>query len=166
MTNSFSAALGALFFCLLCTLFSPMPINFLAAPIVMLFYNASLPCTLWLAFLSGCFCDSLMLSPRFGFLGLSFALTSWLLYNWKFYFFKDSRLTIFIMTYCFSFVCTLVQNILALFFDLPVVLYSAHALFIMPLIDAIFAWTVFSLFPFFWQLYRVHIKRRKQEDEA
>ena len=173
MNNSLSSSLWSLVFCLLLTLFLPcffssVHIHFLSAPIVMLFYNATLVQTLWLSLLSGCFCDSLMTSPRIGFLGLSFAITSWLLYDWRLYFFKDSRSTILIMTYCFSFVLTAVQNVIALFFDLPVAVYSFRwflsDLIFMPLVDAIFAWTLFSLLPFFWQLYRIHRKRRKERD--
>lgn len=171
MSNSLTVSLGALALCLLLTLFTPcffsvVPINFLAAPLVMLFYNSQRSTAVWLAFLSGCFCDSLLLSPRFGFLGLSFALTSWFLYDWRLYFFKDSRLTILIMTYCFSFFSTVVQNIIALFFDLPIAFYSLRSflsdLFFMPLVDALFAWTIFSFFPFLWQLYRIHRRGRKE----
>jgi hypothetical protein len=173
MSTSLLSSLGSLALCLFLTLFAPcffssLPINFLAAPFVMLFYTSTLSTTIWLSFLSGCCVDSLMLSPRFGFLGLSFAVTSWLLYDWRLYFFKDSRLTILIMTYCFSFVCTLIQNIIALFFDLPLSFYSLKwlYLFLMPFFDAIFAWTLFSLFPFVWQLYRIQRKRRKERKTA
>ncbi|MBS0654975.1 MAG: hypothetical protein JSR46_04290 [Verrucomicrobia bacterium] len=173
MTSRFWA-LWSLGFCLLLTLVVPcfsssVRICFVAAPCVLLFYNVSLIQTLWLSLFTGCFCDCFQASPKFGFLGLSFVITSWLLYDWRRLFFKDSLSTIFIMTYCYSFVLTLVQNGVALIFDLPTTTYSLRwalcDLGLMPLIDALFAWTCFALVPFCWKRYRLHLKRRKRSEE-
>lgn len=174
MTSRLSTTLQVLGLCLLLTLvvpcfFSSIRIYFLAAPMVMLFYNATRVQTLLISLLCGCYLDALMASPRFGFLGLSFAITSWFLYDWRLYFFKDSRSTILIMTYCFSFLLTIVQNVVALIFDLPTPVYSLSWVFsdlvVMPLVDAFFAWTFFSLVPSIWQFYRLYMKRRKEREE-
>lgn len=142
---------------LLLPYFSTLPINFFVWPLVRLFYTASLPVVLFIGLLVGCWNDVMMGSPRFCFLGFSTLLTCWLLYDLKSYFFKDAASTLPLLCYLFSFVLYLVQSLVALLFDLSS--FSLIDLFLMSGIDVLYAWIVFALFPFFWQMY----VRKKRE---
>ncbi|MDB6081107.1 MAG: mreD [Chlamydiia bacterium] len=132
-------------------------INFFVPPLVIAFYFVSLPTAAWLSLLFGLILDGVQLLPRFGFLGSSYLITCLILYQWRLYFFKDAFSTVPIMTYLFSFICTLVQALSAHLFDLPSFSLTIHwfvsDVLIMPLLDAAYALSVFSLPHFVYRQY-------------
>lgn len=129
--------------------FSRVEISFLIAPVVISFYFVSSTTAAWLAFGAGCLLDCLHVLPRLGFLGSAYLGAALIVYPWRLFFFKESLSTLPIMTYLFSFFTTLIQPLLALFFDLPSFTFSLHWFFtdclIMPLVDAAYACLFFSL---------------------
>lgn len=151
---------------LLLPLFWSVQLIYVGAPIVMLFYNSSLSLCLWISLVSGCLLDSLVHSPRFGFLGLTFLLTARILYPWHLYFFKDSKVTLPAMTYLFSLIAHLVELVIALFFDLSLPRTSIADFFLLPFLDVGFLMSVFVLPSFLWQLYRLSRHRRRYSDDS
>ena len=141
-------------------------VAFAMAPLVMLFYNASIAICLWSALLSGLALDAIELTPKFGFLGLSYLLTSRLLYPARLYFFKDSHSTLPIMTFLFSFIAGFIEVLVALFFDISLPKCGPLDLLAQPLVDAFFAIIVFMLPSFIWHQYRQRVSRRRYSDDT
>ena len=165
MPYTLSRSLVALFIGVILTSIFPS-ICFVVGPICMLFYNTSLTVCLWAALGSGLLLDAIELSPRFGFLGLVFLLAARLLFGARLYFFKDSFITLPVMTYLFSLLAKCIELPIALFFDISIPKTNLEALFIQPFVDAIAAVCVFSLPSFLWQQYRQKIKRRRYSDDT
>ena len=167
MANNKLFSFVALFCSLLATILFPtiggLTITYTAAPLVMLFYNASQVTCLWTALLCGLFVDAIELSPSFGFLGLSFLLTAQILYPFRLYFFKDSNITLPVMTFFFSFLSGCIELLLALFFDITIPKVQGEWLFVLPVADAVMSMVMFMLPSFLWHQYRVKVSRRRQE---
>ncbi len=155
-------SLFALAVSLLAALIYPTGITYVALPLVMLMYNASLSTCLWLALFSGLLVDAIELSPRLGFLGLSYVLTCRILYPVRLYFFKDSFITFPVMTLLFSFILQAVILLVALFFDLTVPKMD----FVSPFVDALFGTCVFVLPTLFWDQYRLRQRRKRYSDDT
>ena len=131
--------------------FPKISINFVIAPLIMLMYRASYSLTVTLALLCGLYIDCLWLSVRLGIFAASFLLTMRLIYPCRLYFFADTSVTLVGMTYLFSALSSLMQRLLALFFEQA----STHTIgrwflsdvCIMPLFDALYALVVFAIVP-------------------
>ena len=141
-------------------------LTFCAAPIVMLMYNASLRRCLWLSFFAGLALDAITLSPRFGFLALSYLVTCQMLYPMRLYFFKDSFVTLPVMTFLFSIISQGFEVLIALFFDISLPHTTLKSLFSLALMDAAFATAIFLLPSLIWHLYRQRIARRRYSEDS
>lgn len=140
------------------TLFFPsLNIQFFSAFLVFIIYKESLTSALTWAIFAGFILDLTAYSLHFGFLPLSLALTTLLLYDKKRHFFLDSLTTFPIMTTLFSSLSTL---LLALFAQIPLSLnWIASDIILMPLLDGIAAFLVYTL-PFIY----FGTKRRRGEE--
>lgn len=143
-----------------------LPVEYVAPPLVMLFYSASLGACLWAALVSGLVLDAIELTPRLGFLGLSFLLSCRMLYPVRLYFFKDSSITLPVMTFLFSFLAGCTEILVALFFDISVPKTHWGQLLLLPAVDACLALAVFMLPTFLWHQYRVRRARRRYSDDT
>lgn len=161
MATSKRTSLLWLLFSLLIACTTSWHITYSAAPLVMLFYNASLGICLWVAFLSGLLVDAVDLSPKFGFLALTYLVTAQLLYPVRLYFFKDSKATLPVMTFFFSFLAQCIQFAVALLLEIPIPKGLVDELMFQPFVDAFFALVVFMLPTFIWHQYRVRRTRRR-----
>jgi hypothetical protein len=138
--------LAPFFVCLAATLIMPalfpsIRLFYLSPFLVMTFYRMRYLKMLIAAFALGLFLDVFSLENRLGLMGLVLVITSGLIYPLKKYFFADKFYTLPLLTYLFGFAFTVIQT----FFMEPL----GYALFteaiIMPLGDALFAFTVFVL---------------------
>lgn len=141
-------------------------VTYVAAPLVMLFYNGSLGLCLWVALASGILLDAVELTPRLGFLGLSYLLSCRMLYPLRLYFFKDSSITLPVMTFLFSFLAGCTEILVALFFDISLPKTQWQHLLLLPLVDAFVSLVVFMLPSFLWHQYRVRRARRRYSDDT
>jgi hypothetical protein len=139
---------------------------FVAAPIIMLFYNGSLSLALWLALIGGLYTDAIELSPRFGLLGLSYLFTARLLYPARLYFFKDSIATLPAMTALFSLLSLCIEPVIALLFDISRPGMHPLDLLLQPVLDSFFAICIFMLPTFLWHQYRLRVSRRRYSDDS
>lgn len=161
----FLLILGILASCVVPTI-GGMHVTYVAAPLVMLFYNASLGMCLWAALLSGVLLDAIELTPRLGFLGLSYLLSCRMLYSLRLFFFKDSNITLPVMTFLFSLLASFTEILVALFFDISIPKTSLEELLVLPIVDAFVALSVFMLPTFLWHQYRVRMSRRRYSDDS
>lgn len=136
--------------------------HYIAAPLVMLMYNTTLLQTLWFACLGGLLVDGLTLSPRLGFLALSYLISCRLLYHCRLYFFKDSKMTLAAMTFLFSLVTGIVGMVIALFFNIPLASIRLSDLFVRPIEDMLYAFVVFELSSILWLQYRLQLRRKRK----
>lgn len=143
-----------------------LPVAYVAAPLVMLCYNGSLALCLWASLASGVLLDAIELTPRLGFLGLSYLLSCRMLYPLRLYFFKDSIITLPIMTFLFSFLAGCIEILVALFFDISIPKMHWEHLLLLPVVDAFVAVSVFMLPSFLWDQYRVRRARRRYSDDT
>jgi hypothetical protein len=141
-------------------------LSFVATPLVMLMYNARASVLYWVALFTGLTLDIIEMSPRLGFLGLAYLLSSWWLFPWRVYFFKDSKITLPVMTFLFSVGTSLAELLIALFFDLAISHPAPSWFFLNPLSNAAVSIVVFVLPSYFWQLYRERIRRRRCSDDT
>ncbi len=165
MPNTLSRSFVALFVSVILSCIFPS-ICFVAAALVMLFYNASLTVCLWAALGCGLLLDAIELSPRFGFLGLVFVVSCRCLFGARLYLFKDSFITLPVMTYFFSFLSKIIELPIALFFDISIPKTNLEALFLLPFVDAVASIIVFSLPSFLWHKYRQVLNRRRYSDDT
>jgi len=140
--------------------------HYIIAPLVMLMYNSTLLFTLWFALLGGLALDALTLSPRLGFLALTYLVSCRLLYPYRLYFFKDSKITLPVMTFFFSLLASLLEFGMALFFAIPVQALRLWDLLLGPIYDVAFALVVFELSSFVWVQYRVYLRRRRCANDS
>ncbi|MBS0635064.1 MAG: hypothetical protein JSR37_06345 [Verrucomicrobia bacterium] len=166
MANSARTSILLLVLSLFFACISGKPITFIAGPMVMLLYNASLGVCLWAALISGLFLDAVEMSPKFGFLALSYLLACRLVYSFRLYFFKDSYITLPAMTFLFSFFAGCIELLVALFFDITVPTSGWEWLFVVPMVDLFFVLALFSLPTFIWHQYCVRVKRRRYSDDS
>lgn len=166
MATSSRTSLLALLIGVLLSLVYPSSITYTAAPLVMLMYNASLASCLWAALATGFLLDAIELSPRFGFLGLSYLLACRLLYSLRLYFFKDSLVTLPVMTLLFSFILQAVVLLTALFFDLQLPRIDSLGSILSPFYDAFFACALFMLPTLIWDQYRLRQRRKRYSDDT
>ena len=124
-------------------------INFLIPPLIFAIYSSSEKKVLWLALFSGLTADILELTPRLGFLGISYLLTALLIYPYRLFFFKDSLSTPFIMTALFSCLNTILTTLLSHLTQTGPLLINVRFCFtellLMPFVDAIYTLTIFLL---------------------
>jgi len=140
-------------FVLICTLFSSMffpscRLFFFPPFIIILFYQKPYTFCLWSALLCGLILDLLSFQTRLGLNALAYCLTTILLYGQTRNFFADRLSTLPIMTFFFSFLCTLLQGLLINIFDKEMIFswtWLVSDLLIMPLLDALFALMVFNV---------------------
>lgn len=140
-------------------------ISLIAAPLVMLFYNAPQSWLYWLALFSGVLLDVIEMSPRLGFLGLSYLTAAYFVYPWRVYFFKDSKITLPVMTFLFTFILTIAECFISLFFDVPGFHLKMRDLLLQPASTVAASIVVFMLPTFLWQLYRVYKRPRRCSDD-
>ncbi len=162
MLTSLPSIIGSFCIAIACLLFTSLPLNFFVAPLLLLLYRGSLGRTILAAFLTGLLCDVIQLTPRFGFLGLSYSAACWILYDWKYYFSSDSGVAMFVMAIAFSCLCSLIQGLIALLLELP--LGSLSDCVMMAFADACFAWVIFTLLPYLRRLYSYQWRRRRGQE--
>lgn len=143
-----------------------LPFQYVLAPLVMLMYNSSLVFTLWFALLGGLCLDALTLSPRLGFLGLTYLFSCRLLYPYRLFFFKDSLITLPVMTFLLSLIASLIELAMALFFDIPFATLRLADLLVRPLLDVAFAFVVFELSSLLWVQYRLYVRKRRCSNDS
>lgn len=115
--------------------------------ITAIYQKSNLAC-LWYAFFCGLILDAAISQERFGLYALNYTIAMALLYPQKQHFFADSPSTLPIMTALFSMIATLIQAILmhGLERDLSISWsWLVTDLLIMPLLDGLFAFTLFVL---------------------
>lgn len=141
------------YFTLLATLLLPaitpnLRLNFFAPFLVIVFYQKTLPASLWVALCCGLVIDLLSSHSRIGIHALNFCLASWILYGQKRHFFADSLSTLPLMTFFFSVVSALLQVPLLYIFEKQVntsVAWVLTDLIFMPALDAAYAFALFIL---------------------
>lgn len=130
-------------------LFPSCKINFLVIPLVISFYFVSKSAALWLSLLCGAFIDCLCSHARIGMTATAYILAALILYEYRLYFFKEAISTLFIMTYLFSCLSSLIEVMLYLFLSSspfrPSFNFIAIDSFLMPLLDGAIAFLLFSL---------------------
>jgi cell shape-determining protein MreD len=144
--------------------FSTLKFYFFVPSLIIAFYYLSITTITWLSLIIGLLLDVLSASPRFGFLGISYLLTSLFLYPWRLYFFKDAASTLPALTFFYSLCITVIQSLIALLFDLHGFSWSLYWLFtdvvMMPMMDSVYAVLIFSLPHFIYtQYYRIRKQR-------
>jgi rod shape-determining protein MreD len=118
--------------------------------LILLFYQKSLPYSLWCAFFCGLMIDLVSVQPPFGFYACNYTLASAIIWYQKRHFFADHLSTLPIMTFLFSFTATLLEVIFLYFFGAHVSLglqWIFSDLFVMPAGDALYAFLWFILIP-------------------
>ena len=153
--NAFQSISALIFSCILFFILgsAPFGINIFAPVLVSLIYNVPLTLVLWLAVVCGFVQDALLGSFRLGFVALSYLLSLFVLYQWRFSFFRDSLVTLPLMTALFSFLVASLQCIELFFFDVPSTfsfLWVLTDCFVMPLLDGAYAFIVFGALPLFF----------------
>lgn len=166
MVNSARSSFVMLVLSLFFACFIGKPITYIAGPMVMMLYNTSLGVCLWAALLSGLVLDSIEMTPKLGFLALTYLLTCRIVYPLRLYFFKDSQITLPVMTFLFSFFAGCIELFVALFFDIPMPIAYSEGLFVVPMVDVLFVVCVFSLPSFIWHQYCLRVKRRRYSDDT
>lgn len=151
---------------LLMTLFGPVIIPsfhliFFSPFLIILYYKKSYIQCLQASLGCGLILDLLSSQTHIGLQGLSFFLTTSLLYSFRYNFFADSLSTLPIMTFLFSMITTIIQGVLIYALEKEVSIswgWVLTDLFMMPSFDAIFSFVWFIL-PFF--LFGKRIRRGK-----
>jgi rod shape-determining protein MreD len=146
--------LAFLFFAgLLLTMFWPIlstsvHIAFLIPFIITAYYQKSHIASLWYSLICGLIVDMLSSSHRMGLNGLSYTLTTLMLYDHRMHFFGDRKSTLPIMTFFFAFLSKIFFWILNYVFeknfslsDLPFI----KELIFIPLINAAYAYGLYYL---------------------
>ncbi len=157
MIKSVPGVLFAIAFSLFMTLIVPnvfvsLRLLFVVPPCIFALYIFSSKNALWTAFLLGCFLDAIQYTPLFGMLGLCFLLTQIFLLRLRQFFFQDLLSTLFILTFLFSSISTLLKGvfILLLGFSNPFTIsWILSDVLFMPCVDAIYAFICFSM-PITW----------------
>jgi hypothetical protein len=138
-------------------------LNLFMAPVVMLMYRLSLTATIILSFCIGLFLDLLLLSPRFGFLGLSLALASLALYDIKNYFFQQRAVTIFLMTFLLTELCTQAQYLVSAVCSFQMTQGTILLdFFIMPCINSAVSWLLFYAVPLCFRFCKQALRARRR----
>ena len=118
------------------------------APFLALLYNRlSLPASLWVAALCGCFIDLLSSEFRLGLHALGYSLGTFLLYHQKRHFFEDKPLAFSLFTLLISSVLTLLELLLISIFDKALPLSTKLLLtdlLLLPAADGCYAFVCFS----------------------
>jgi rod shape-determining protein MreD len=129
-------------------LFPSLRLNFFVPFLIILYYQRPFLNCLWFSFLCGMILDLLSSHPRLGVFTVSYCLTTALLFGQRRNFFADSVTTMPIMTYFFCFLSTLLQAVLIYIFDRGLSLswgWVIADLFLMPVLDACYAFGLFIL---------------------
>ena len=165
MRTSFYAILISFLVSLSCVLFTTLPLHLFVLPLILLLYRTSIAYVVLASFCTGAILDLVFLTPRFGFLGLSLALTSLALYDVKKYFFQQRAVTIFIMTFLFSAVYTQVQYLVAATcsLEMPKGEWIVDSL-LMPLMDGAASWVLGYLFPLGYEFCKISFRLRVRND--
>lgn len=145
----------AFFCCLFLTILTPVIVPqarlmFFVPFLIILFYQKSLPVSLWLSFLCGLIIDLLSAQSPFGFNACSYTLTTATIYRQKRNFFSDHLSTLPIMTFLFSFLTTIFEIIILSIFGFHASIgfqWIISDLLLMPCFDALFAFLGFILIP-------------------
>ncbi len=122
--------------------------------LIILFYQKTLPYSLWYAFFCGLILDLFSVQAPFGFYACIYTLASAIIYQQKRNFFADHLSTLPIMTFLFSVTATLLEVIFLYMFGNRISL-GGHWIFsdllIMPASDALYAFLWFILIPMSFQ---------------
>ena len=135
------------------TLFAPviwpsMHLAFFIPFIVTAYYQKSHISCLWMSLICGVILDILFFSNRMGLWGVSYSLTTLMLYKYRMHFFGDRQSTLPIMTFFFALVST------AFFWSLSYVFEKSYVfsglpfmkeLFVLPVLNVAYAYLVFLL---------------------
>lgn len=110
---------------------------------------------LWRGFLTGLFLDLLSVDTRFGLYGLTYLITTFLALRLKGLLFEDHRSTLSTLTFLFSSLSQIVRWGLIPLLDKTPLSLSAELIFtsllLVPLYNALFAFTMFTLPAFLFQ---------------
>lgn len=145
LTKFFTAFLP---FLLIPLYFPSLKLQFFAPFLITILYKKPFFNALWWAFFTGLLQDLLSATHHLGLFGLGSCLTLTALRPLKKHFFEDSLSTIPLMTLFFSIFFTLLQVVLFSLFESspPLSLkWIATDLFFFPLLDALYAFLLFTL---------------------
>jgi len=144
-----SFALGLLFTLCIPPLIPSLKLFYFIPFLIRCIYLKKLGTCLWIACGVGLILDLFSANSRFGLFSANYVLTTYMLYGQKRNFFEDSWSTLPFMTFVFSVLSTLVQILLLLVVDQHIIPLSLHFVFsdliVMPLLDAVFAFCLFTL---------------------
>lgn len=128
-------------------------LNFMAPFVIISCYQKSRQTCLWMAFLCGIVLDLLTPLQHFGLYALDFCLALLILYPQRRNFFADSPSTLPIMTFFYSFLCTLIMGLLMYGmetrnpFSWP---WAFTDLLLLPAVDSLYAFFCFIVPCFFF----------------
>lgn len=142
---------------LLLTVFGPIlsasiHIAFFIPFIVTAYYQKSQITSLWISLICGLIVDLLSYSNRMGLCGLSYTLTTFILYEQRMHFFGDRQSTLPIMTFLFSLLSKVFLWTLSYVFEKNFILSNLpfmKELMLFPLINAAYAYTLYMIPAFF-----------------
>lgn len=127
-------------------------LHFFAPFLIILIYKKNRTFCLWTAFICGTIFDLFGSYQHLGLWAFNYCLTIWILYPQKRNFFEDRLSTLPIMTLLFSFLSTFFQILLLETFESHLSLsftWVLSELLFMPLMDALYAFLLFTLPSFF-----------------
>lgn len=125
-----------------------MPLLYFAPFLVISFYKQTFTTCLWLSLLCGLIVDLFAAQTRLGLYGINYCITTFFLYSQRTHFFEDSLSTVPILTLFFSISSTLIQTALLYAMGQDLLLswmWVRSDLFLMPLVDAVYAAIAFTL---------------------
>lgn len=133
--------------------------------LVISYYSGTLLHSLWWSIITGGIVDLFSAGTRFGSCALIYCLTTLFLHRYKYYFFEDRPTTLPIMTYLFVLISTILQALLYQIFEDKTIVsleWLKRDIGLMPLKDALFAWTCFTLPRSIILRQRRSLRRRKR----
>jgi rod shape-determining protein MreD len=147
-------------------IFPSLRLMFFAPFLIQVYYKKDYQSSLWWALLAGLVLDCLTFDTRIGLQSLNYVLTTSIIYHQRKNFFEDSMTTLPLMTDMFAIISTLFQVVLEYVFGQGLSISYEWAwtdLILMPLIDALYALTIFE-FPFslFSKKFKIGRRRVKQ----
>lgn len=143
------------------TVFSPtllpsIKLFYFSAFLVLVYYQKSYLSSLWISLACGLILDLLASNIRFGLHALNFTMTTAIVYKQRWNFFADSFSTLPIMTFLFSFTSSVLQALLLYIFAIHFPLsfqWILTDIFVLPILDALFAVIWFLIIPTFIHLF-------------
>lgn len=129
-------------------LFPLWHILYFAPFIIVTFYRSTLNGSLWWSLLCGFIIDLYSADTRMGTYALNYCLTTFVLFQYKMHLFEKKFYTLFMMTFCFTILSTIVQTVIFLIigklFSLSLY-WAVNDLIILPFQAGIYAVIAFAI---------------------